>query len=162
MVSSLEGGSYSYSGKKTVGELLILPAVPKDDKKYTITVETIAEKFTPKKKATVTFKADAYYKHVSAVLPKKSSTTTGTTQTKKTSTLLIFVAPLILLCTVLFFSRDKLPALVDYVNERLAKTSATSKRTSQGADLKESADSGDDFSSFDTTNNRRKTKKRLA
>ena len=54
MISSSDGGSYTYSGKKVVGELIILPAVPKDDKKYTLTVETMAEKFAPKKKTVTT------------------------------------------------------------------------------------------------------------
>ena len=159
MVSSPDGGSYSYSGKKIVGELILLPAVPKDDKKYTITIETLPEKFAPKKKATTTFKADAYYKHVSAILPK-SSGTTGTTQKKKTSTMFIFMAPLILIGTVLFLFRDKLPALVEYVNEKIVKNPITSQGLKQGSDLKDSTDSGDDSSSFEMLNVRRKTKKR--
>jgi hypothetical protein len=159
MVSSPDGGSYSYSGKKIVGELILLPAVPKDDKKYTITIETLPEKFAPKKKATTTFKADAYYKHVSAILPK-SSDTTGTTPTKKTSTMFIFMAPLVLIGTVLFLFRDKLPALVEYVNEKIVKNPITSQGLKQGSDLKDSTDSGDDSSSFEMLNVRRKTKKR--
>ena len=58
-MTSSDGSGYSYSGKKVVGELIVLPPVPKDDKKYTITVETLVEKFAPKKKATTVFRADS-------------------------------------------------------------------------------------------------------
>ena len=164
MISSSDGGSYTYSGKKVVGELIILPAVPKDDKKYTLTVETMAEKFAPKKKTVTTFKADAYYKHVSAIIPKTSGVgTTGTTgSTKKTSIMFIFIAPLILISIALFFSRDKLPALVEYVNAKIAKNpirGGSQGSSSQSSEVKDSADSGDD-SSFEMLNVRRRTKKR--
>ena len=160
MVTSSDGGTYSYSGKKVIGELIILPAVPKDDKRYTITVETLAEKFAPKKKATTAFKADSYYKHVSVVLPKTSQTT-GTTPSKKgSSTLFIFMAPLIMIGVALFFSRDKIPAIIEYVNVKIAKKRSTSPGKSEGSDLTDSVDSGEDSYSLDAGNVRRRTKKR--
>merc|ERR1719189_3120506 len=157
MVTSSDGGTYSYSGKKVIGELIILPAVPKDDKRYTIAVETLAEKFAPKKKATTAFKADSYYKHVSVVLPKASRTTGTTASTKKSSTLFIFMAPLIMIGVALFFSRDKIPAIVEYVNVKIAKKRSTSPGKS---DLTDSVDSGEDSYSLDAGNVRRRTKKR--
>ena len=160
MVTSSDGGTYSYSGKKVIGELIILPAVPKDDKRYTITVETLAEKFAPKKKATTAFKADSYYKHVSVVLPKTSRTTGTTASTKKSSTLFIFMAPLIMIGVALFFSRDKIPAIIEYVNVKIAKKRSTSPGKSEGSDLTDSVDSGEDSYSLDAANVRRRTKKR--
>merc|ERR1711894_494791 len=97
-------------------------------------------------------------------IPKTSGT--GTTETavstKKTSIMFIFIAPLILISIALFFSRDKLPALVEYVNAKIAKNpvrGGSQGSSSQGSDVKDSADSGDD-SSFEMLNVRRRTKKR--
>ena len=156
-MTSSEGSGYSYSGKKIVGELIILPPVPKDDRKYTIAVETLAEKFAPKKKAATVFKADAYYKHVAVVLPKASSTP-GAKSTRKPSNLFIFIAPIVILAAILFLSRDKLPLLVTYINEKISKSPISSQGTSN---VRDSADSADEASTFDSFS-LRKRKKRLA
>ena len=43
--------AYSYTVKRIVGEMITLPAVAKEPgKKYTISVETFPEKYTPKRK----------------------------------------------------------------------------------------------------------------
>ena len=70
------------------------------------------------------------------------------------------MAPLILIGVALFFSRDKIPAIIEYVNVKIAKKRSTSPGKSEGSDLTDSVDSGEDSYSLDAANVRRRTKKR--
>ena len=165
LMTSADNSGYSYTGKKVVGELIVLPPVPKDNKRYTITVETFAEKFAPKKKAATTFRADSYFKFVTVVLPKASNTP-GTTTSKKTSNMFIFVVPFLILAVVAFLSRDKLPLLFAYINEKMSKHPISSQTNLQTANVKDAGDSGDDSATLDPFNlggiARKRIKKRLA
>merc|ERR1712029_333461 len=67
--------AYSYTVKRIVGEMITLPAVAKEPgKKYTISVETFPEKYTPKRKVSTVVTTDEFYKFVNVTIPKGSNT----------------------------------------------------------------------------------------
>ncbi len=55
-------GGYKYSSKGLLNDLIPLPSVPKDDKEYSINVETIPDKFALKKRVHAKIKADQYFR----------------------------------------------------------------------------------------------------
>ena len=81
-VSSPDSSTFSYSTKAVIDQLIPLPRVPKDNKKYDIYVETMPDKFAPQKKVSHTFKADDYVKSIKLVLNR---TDTGLKQSRSVS-----------------------------------------------------------------------------
>ncbi len=65
-----------FSFQALVGQLVTLPRLLKDDKRYTVTVETVSsEKFHSQKRATSHFRADEYYKYLEITISKQVSIT---------------------------------------------------------------------------------------
>jgi hypothetical protein len=65
-----------FSFQALVGQLVTLPRLLKDDKRYTVTVETVSsEKFHSQKRATSHFRADEYYKYLEITISKQVSLT---------------------------------------------------------------------------------------
>ncbi len=60
-------GPFKYSAKGLVGHMIALPTVPKDDKKYTVNVETVPDKFAPQKRVSTVIRADEYFRYVQGV-----------------------------------------------------------------------------------------------
>jgi hypothetical protein len=63
---------FLFSFQALVGQLVTLPRLIKDDKKYTVTVDTISsERFPPPKRATSHFRSDEYYKYIEIAISKQ-------------------------------------------------------------------------------------------
>ena len=61
-----------FSFQALVGQLVTLPRLIKDDKKYTVTVDTVSsDRFPPPKRATSYFRADEYYKYIEVAISKQ-------------------------------------------------------------------------------------------
>ena len=56
------------------GQLVTLPRIPKDNKRYDVNVETIPAKFAPQKKVSHSYMADDYVKSIKLVLNKTAIT----------------------------------------------------------------------------------------
>jgi len=65
-----DDNTFTFNTKAVTGQLVILPRMQKDGKKYNIHVETVPEKFAPQKKVSHTLIADDYFKRVKLVLNK--------------------------------------------------------------------------------------------
>ncbi len=80
---SLSAKDFSYNTKAVTGQLVTLPRVPKDGKKYHLYVETVPSKFGSQKKINYDFVADEYVKSIKLTLDKSD---TATKQNRKMST----------------------------------------------------------------------------
>ncbi len=55
-----------------VGQLITIPRLAKDDKRYTVFVETVSsDRFPPPKRATTHFRADEYFKYLEVTITKQ-------------------------------------------------------------------------------------------
>ena len=63
---------FCFSFQALVGQPVTLPRVAKDEKRYTVFVETVSsERFPPPKRATSHFRADEYYKYLEITISKQ-------------------------------------------------------------------------------------------
>merc|ERR1719367_1827423 len=62
--------NYNYNTKAVTGQLVTLPRVAKDKKRYDILVETVPAKFAPQKKVAYSYVVDDYVKSIKLVLNK--------------------------------------------------------------------------------------------
>ena len=160
-VSMTDHLSYSYTVKRVIGEMITLPAVPKENgKKYTITVETFAEKYSPKRKVSTVIAADNYYKFVNVTIPKSSPSSGGQDgqQGQKASPKkMLILLPLIILGIVAYFYRDQLPYWYSLLVDKVGGGGGSAKAYGQKSEQLRSGESGGDSEGL-----RRRTKKRLA
>ena len=66
--------NYNFVTKAVTGQLVTLPRIPKDNKRYDVNVETIPAKFAPQKKVSHSYVADDYVKSIKLVLNKTAIT----------------------------------------------------------------------------------------
>jgi len=122
--------AYSYTVKRIIGEMITLPAVAKEPgKKYTISVETFPEKYTPKRKVSTVILTDEYYKFVNVTIPsassgsaKESSAKAQTASNKKAVAFLVLVLGLL----AAYVYRDSLPGLIQAMSEKFTSSPSSS------------------------------------
>lgn len=145
-------GGFTYNTKAVTGQLVTLPRVAKDKKKYNIHVETIPDKFAGQKKVSHTLVADEYVKSIRLVLNK---TTTASKPAKKASSL-IYILPLIVGALLAYIMWDQMPQFI----KKFADVNA-SQRAASNFDNGSSKNAADDWDVTSTpSGTKRRSKKR--
>ena len=155
-MTSMNDNSFTFNTKAVTGQLVPLPRIPKDNKKYNIHVETIPDKFAPQKKVSHTLVADDYFKSVRLVLNK---TANAQKSTRKASSM-VFILPIIIgaLVTAWFLFKDQ--QMPQFLKKWLDPTfSSHSSQVNRDANLDNAGSDGFDVSST-PSGGKRKNKKR--
>ena len=123
---SVTAKDFNFNVKAVTGQLIPLPRLAKDNKKYQIYVETQINKYSPQKKVSHTFYANDYTKSIKLVLNK---TDTGSKSSRKVSSL-VYLLPFIVIGLVTFVLWDQRPQFIKNLLENSSSSQPNTRRAS--------------------------------
>jgi len=119
--------NYNFVTKAVTGQLVTLPRIPKDNKRYDVNVETIPAKFAPQKKVSHSYVADDYVKSIKLVLNK----TAITQRPNKQVSSLVYLLPLIIGGVLIFLLWDQRPQFIkSWMDPAIITSQAANRRAS--------------------------------
>ena len=152
-VTMTDNQAYTYAVKRFAGHMVTLPSVDKDEKLYTITVETFPEKYAPKRKAVKEIHANEYYKFLNFTIKHQKSGVSGNptgSNKRPISWKTFIILPFLGILLAVFFAKDQVLKVLQNLQD-LGKKKTETESTK-----------GDGFGVIAGTAARRRTKKRLA